>query len=388
MGPVSAIVTKDLWQRIRDRSAILNGVAAPLLLTFLMSLAFGRGETKFHATFAVVESRQGPQSFSGQILGSGGLREFVTVLAVPNERAAQQLLNDGKADAAFVFPTDFSTSVSQGKPAQLTVLRSGSAPYAGQVAESIAVAYTGHLNMGRVSVASAIAAGVSHDSVAQLVSRVAALPDPIVVSELSASRADTSMATQFAPAMGVFFLYFVAGLGVRSLLAERANGTFVRLLAAPLAGRAILGGKVLATFLLGVMSLLTMLIASSLILDASWGPTPAAVLVILVIGFTVTAIAACVLTIARSERQAGFGMSIVTFGMALLGGNMVGLRRAPQALRTLSLFTPNGWALKAFRDLGDGSGYSALGKPVAAVGAFGVVAASIAVARSERMLRP
>jgi ABC-2 type transport system permease protein len=388
MGSIFAIVRKDLWQRIRDRSAILNGVGAPLLLTLLMSLAFGRGDVKFHATFAVVENDTSSQSFTHTVLQSDDLRSFLATITARDEAQGQQLLHDGKADAVFVIPNGFRDTLTRGEAAQISVLRSGSAPYAGQVAQSIAVAYVGRLNMDRLSVASAIAAGVGHDSIAELVKKVASRPEPMVMSEVSALRADTSMATQFAPAMGVFFLYFVAGLGVRSLLAERANGTFVRLLAAPIAGRAVLGGKVLATFLLGVTSLITMLIASSLLLRASWGPTPAAIAVIVVIAFTVTAIAACILTIARSERQAGFGMSIVTFGMALLGGNLVGLRRAPAWLRSVSLLTPNGWALKAFRDLGDHGGYSTLAKPLSAIAAIGITAAAFATARSERMLRP
>jgi ABC-2 type transport system permease protein len=186
----------------------------------------------------------------------------------------------------------------------------------------------------------------------------------------------------------VFFLYFVAGLGVRSLIAERTAGTFTRLLAAPLSGRVMLLGKVAATFGLGIVSMVTMIVASSLLLHADWGPVPAAAAVVLAIVFAVTAIVACMLTFARTERQAAFGMSIITFATALLGGNFVSLARAPLLLRRLSLATPNGWALQAFRDLADGGGYRVLVTPLIGIGLFGLVTAALAVARSGEVLQP
>jgi ABC-2 type transport system permease protein len=81
-------------------------------------------------------------------------------------------------------------------------------------------------------------------------------------------------------------------------------------------------------------------------------------------------------------------MSVVTMGLALLGGNFVSLDRAPELLRRLSLLTPNGWALRAFRDLavdhgGPGSILPALG----AILGVAVVTFAIAAARSRRLVQ-
>jgi ABC-2 type transport system permease protein len=80
-------------------------------------------------------------------------------------------------------------------------------------------------------------------------------------------------------------------------------------------------------------------------------------------------------------------MSMVTFGMALLGGNFVSLARAPDALRRLSLITPNGWALRAFGDLADGGGPGVILGPIGAIVAFGLVTGTVAVLRSGQVLR-
>jgi ABC-2 type transport system permease protein len=389
MRPVAAIVLKDLGQRIRDRSAVSNGLIAPLLLTVLMSLAFGRGETKFHATFAVVDADGGTvaRSFVTDVLGGEGLRSMIKVRSAGERAGALKLLDDGKADAAFLIPKGFSTAVNTGGTATIAVLRSGSAPFAGQVAESVALEFASHVNATRLAVESAVGAGAPASAVPTILAELSQSAPVLKTAELGASQGDQKMATQFAPAMGVFFLYFVAGLGARSLLSERASGTFVRLLAAPVSALTVLGGKVIATFLLEMMSLATMVVASSLLLGADWGPLPAAAAVIVAIAFAVTAITACILTFARTERQVGFGMSMVTFGMALLGGNFVSLARAPDALRRLSLITPNGWALRAFGDLADGGGPGVILGPIGAIVAFGLVTGTVAVLRSGQVLR-
>ena len=58
MHPVVAIAVKDLRQRLRDRSAWVLGIFAPMLVAGLISLAFG-GAQSFHTTVAVVDEDHG-----------------------------------------------------------------------------------------------------------------------------------------------------------------------------------------------------------------------------------------------------------------------------------------------------------------------------------------
>ena len=131
-----------------------------------------------------------------------------------------------------------------------------------------------------------------------------------------------------------------------------------------------------------------MAVASRLLFGARWGNPIAAGAVIVAMAFAVTAITACVLTFARTEQQIGLSMSVVTYAMALLGGNFVSLQQAPELLRRLSLVTPNGWALRAFGDLAaDGGGITTVLRPLAVISTFGAVTAGIAVARASLLVR-
>jgi ABC-2 type transport system permease protein len=124
------------------------------------------------------------------------------------------------------------------------------------------------------------------------------------------------------------------------------------------------------------------------LLDAEWGGLLPAAAIIAATVFTATAVIALVLTLARTEQQAALYTSLVTFAFAFLGGNLISLARAPELLRQLSLLTPNGWALRAIGDLSAGvDTLTALVPALIAICAFGLVAAVIAAARSDRLIR-
>ncbi|MGA3215542.1 MAG: ABC transporter permease, partial [Acidimicrobiales bacterium] len=61
MRTALAIARKDMRQRVRDRSAIVVGVIAPVVIAGLMSLAFN-GLNSFRFTLVVVELDHGPVS--------------------------------------------------------------------------------------------------------------------------------------------------------------------------------------------------------------------------------------------------------------------------------------------------------------------------------------
>ncbi len=102
---------------------------------------------------------------------------------------------------------------------------------------------------------------------------------------------------------------------------------------------------------------------------------------------SVVALTMIVIALARTERQADGIASMVTFGLAIIGGNFLFVSQAPELLRRLALTTPNGWALRGFTDLSTGVGtVEAVLVPTLAILGFSVVVALVAVAFSRRAL--
>src|SRR5205085_11888127 len=151
------------------------------------------------------------------------------------------------------------------------------------VARSIAESYVADLNRVRLSVATVAAAdpGAPPARVKALAAAAAAATTPMAVRDVSAQTRELDQKSFFAAGMAVFFLFFTVQFGVTSLLEERSEGTLARLLAAPISRSAILGGKLLTSFGLGVISMAVLVVATTLLFGASWGnPSGVAVLIV------------------------------------------------------------------------------------------------------------
>ena len=354
LGATLTIAAKDLRQRLRDRSAIVLGFVAPLLIATLMNFAFG-GTEEFHARLAVADEDGGP--IATQVvatLRSPGLADVVTLSTVADRGAARRAVDGGDADAAVVIPEGFTAAVAGDGPVALDVLTSVDQQLAGEVARSIATAFTTQLSGTRLAVAAALAAGAPHGEVERIVADAVAQDPPVVAVERPTGDRQLKGVAYYGPGMAMFFVLFAIGFTARGFFLERREGTLDRIAAAPLRPAAVLAGKALSVFAYALASLLTVSLVTGLVFRASWGSPAGVAVLCLGMAVAVVALAALVMSVARTERQAETLSSALTFALALLGGNFVFIGAAPEALRRLAAVTPNGLALRGFTDLATG----------------------------------
>ena len=191
----------------------------------------------------------------------------------------------------------------------------------------------------------------------------------------------------FAPSMGLVFLFFTVGFGARSILAERQEGTLTRIRSAPISGASLLAGKALASFVLGLASMLMLWAATAFVFGADWGDPVAVVALCAAVVLAVAGITAVMATYATNEEQVASSTAMLTFLLALLGGNFVTPGAMPDLLRRISLLTPNGWALRGFTDLSaQGGGLGDIAVALVVLLALAGVTAAVAVVRAPRLL--
>ena len=386
MSAVLAIALKDLRQRMRDRSAIVLGFIAPLAVAWLISMAFG-SVGSFHANVTVVDLDGGPVAagFSTFVKGPD-LADLLTVKSTAGEADARAKVANGDLSAAFVIPRGFSDAITSGQGLPITVLASVDSSVAEQVARSLAQSFTAQIEAVQLSVKAAVLAGAPPSTVAELAQKAAAVRPPERTVTQPSGTKELSAIGYYAPAMGIFFMFFAIDFGAAGYFLERTGGTLDRLAAAPIGPGAILLGKSLATFVYGLASLGTVAVVTSLAFHADWGPPLAVFALIVALALTLVGLTALVITAARTQRQASGFASILTFGLVLLGGNFIFIGGAPQILRTLALLTPNGWALRAFTDFAGGADWTAGVTPMMAILAFAFGTGAVAFALRGRVV--
>jgi ABC-2 type transport system permease protein len=380
-----AIARKDLRQRIRDRSAIVVGVIAPVVIAGLMSLAFN-GVNNFHFTLGLVELDHGPVAAQlVRALDAPQLKRVITLRTVGTPAQASSEIRSGVLAAALVIPAGFSSSVTGQHPDALTTLTSNNATIAGDVATSVASSFVAQVNADRLAFATAVAAGAPKRDTSQLVGLVAGLRIPLQAVERPIGAHELKVISYYSPGMAIFFLLFTISYTARSFFVDRSQGMIERMRAAPVRPVEILAGKALSVFVYGVVSLATIGVVTTAAFGADWGaPAPAAVLG-LVLVFSVICLTALTIGLARTQRQAeGIG-SIVVFGLALLGGNFFFISSAPSTIKHLALLTPNGWAIRGFTDLATiGGGFATIVEPVVAILIFSAVIGAAALSLARR----
>ena len=384
------ICRKDLRSRLRDRSAVLIGIVVPLGLAFIFNAIFsGISGGSNVISLGVVDADHGvaSQQFTGQVLAAVGRSGLITIHTEPTVPRARALAARGTLAAVIVIPAGFSARVQAGQPASLQVIGNADAPVSTQVARSIAESYAADLNRIRLSVATAAAnpgVPLPPARIRALAAAAAAATAPVAVRDVSAQTRELDQKSFFAAGMAVFFLFFTVQFGVTSLLEERNEGTLARLLAAPVSRASILGGKLLTSFLLGIISMTVLVVATTVLFGAAWGnPFGVAVLIVAAI-MAATGIMALIATLARNAEQAANWQSVTAVILGLIGGTFFPVSQAPGILSRLTFVAPQAWFLRGLGDL-RGAGVPAVWMPALAMLAFAAVTGGVALFRLRRL---
>jgi ABC-2 type transport system permease protein len=304
-----------------------------------------------------------------------------------NEKIALGLLQRSQRAAALVIPSGFSASVDAGKTAQITLLYdpAGDSLQYQQIAGVIQGATV------RISVEKRVSDGME-----QLNNLVVFAPRDIRTKiERQVTRGPVKSNKQPAvnlrkvapenyqlsgvpdtyqqtlPGYTVMFVFFIASAMATSIRQEKLNGTFRRLLSAPISRAELLGGKLLAMLIIGLIQVLILFLVGALLFHIGLGDDPVAFL-LLTIALVFTA-ASLGLAVATTSIK-GAGLSAPLIISALLGGSMFPLDLMPPFLRSLSYFVPHSWALKGYQNLMvRGLGLEEVMPQIAALAGFGLL---------------
>jgi ABC-2 type transport system permease protein len=187
-----------------------------------------------------------------------------------------------------------------------------------------------------------------------------------------------------APGMALMFLMFTVSNGGRSILAERALGTLPRLFVSPTHGAQVLIGKVFGVYLTGVMQMLILVGAGSVLFGLQWGDPLGVLVLILAAVYAATGWGMLITALTRTPGQvAAIGSAIMlTFG--ILGGSFIQVSIMPDWYQWLSRITPNAWGLDGFTTLGLGGNLSDLGAPLLGLAVMGTLLTILAVLSFNR----
>lgn len=391
MSTALLIAVKDLRQRVRDKSLLILAFIAPLSLGFIFGVILGGlepSDDQITFEYGIVDLDGGALASAfvsmTEDLEAGGLVEMTTYEDVD---AAREGVESADVAAAFVLPSGLSDAFATRTEIQIQVIGGVDSPIATNVGASIARGFATRSSTSGLVASTAIATGViPPDEAAAMAVEVGARPSLAQIEQIELDTGRLDFSTQMMAGMAIFFAFFVSGTAVTGILTEREEGTLPRLLVSPASRAAILFGKAGATIVVGIVALIALMVASTVLMGAAWG-SPVGVLPLIVAGvLAATGIMSLVGGLAKNAEQAGNLQAIVAVSMAMLGGAF-GLA-APDAgslWAVAASLTPVYWFLTGLEDLAAGGPADVMPATVAML-AMAVVTGGLAATFARKVL--
>lgn len=383
LNQILAITWKDLKIFFKDLGAVAMIFLQPFMFIVVMSYALGGlfepGEDQIQ--LLAVNQDQGIQA-------TAILRQLDDMDAFQVETAwggqpltremAERLIIEGKRNLALVFPPDFSAVLEQDPAAAerrtTRILVIVDPATSSQFVEPILGTLQGLVERGtynammpkgldylfeRLAPQTPVEQRETFKAQAQEAMSGGLLGggEPVVTLERTAPAGmqvekypDTFQ--QNVPGYTIYGIFWIVSLLAGSVLEEKREGTFRRLLVAPMNRAVMLAGKLVPYYIINLVQLVIMLGASSLLFGMSLGHSPAGLVVVsLSAAATATGLGVLVSALARTEAQVGGLTVLLLLTMSALGGCFVPRFIMPEWLRTIGLITPHAWALDAYQDL-------------------------------------
>lgn len=380
---ILALTWKDLKIFFKDRGGVAVIFLQPLMFIVVMSYALGGmfkpGQDQIHLLAVNQDRGEQAATLLARLDDVEAFNVETTWEGQPLTRElAEKLIVEGKRNLALVFPPDFSEVLEQDPAAaerrttRVTVIVDPAA--SGQFVEPILGTLQGLIE--RSTYTAMMPRGLDY-----LFERLAP-QTPTEQREIFKSKAQEAMSggllggeepavavertapagmqvekypdtfQQNVPGYTIYGIFWIVSLLAGSILQERRDGTFRRLLAAPMQRAVMLTGKLLPYYLINLMQLAIMLGASHLLFGMSLGPSPAGLVAVsLAAAATATGLGVLVSALAHTEAQVGGLTVLLLLTLSALGGCFVPRFIMPDWLRTLGLVTPHAWALDAYQDL-------------------------------------
>ncbi|MBH1937196.1 ABC transporter permease [Streptomyces sp. AV19] len=364
------VIRKELAVVLRDRAAILTLFLSPLLFISVMSLALGQafaglGETA-KVKVAVVD-HDGKEAGRALVAALGGSKDLELVTSsggkALSETDADRLVRTGRSTLALVVPAGWSRDTAAGRTPRVGFVVDPAA--SGQVVQPLEAALK----------ATADLVATKQHAVTALSAQLATAKDPAAKRKLSGEiealrkqQADTAADTRFpagtkqtkyptvfqqnVPGYTVMYVFFIVTTMAGSIMTERREGTFRRLLSTPLPRSRLLLGKILPYALITIVQVVLLTAFGNLAFGMSLGDHPLALIpVTLALALCACSLGVLLAAWARTDSQVSGLGTIAVLVLAALGGCMVPLVFMPDFMKSVAQFTPQGQALTAYQDV-------------------------------------
>lgn len=379
------LIKKQLKLLFSNLLIILAGIAVPVLLTCLFSNSIDA--SKKPCLYAADLSKS---SYSAQFLQMLSSHKEITVVSTGKENILKKVDSE-LIPMGLVIGKDFDNALLNNKPLPVEIIINFESADSA-VLKQVAAAELSSLK--KVTADSSYLTKKSGIPVNSLTSQVFNGMKSSSSSEINSSSSDTlaikqEEMTQTLLGFLVMFIWFVIIQGFRTLIEERENNTYYRLLSTPTSYNRYLASKIAAAYLFGAFHILAVLLTGKYLLNLPvFEHLLPVILIFAVYILLLTGISLPLSLLMKRHEDFTVTFAVIIIATGILGGSFFSLDTAPGYLVLLSKFTPEAWGEKLLKAvLFDNSSLTSQLVPLSALTAIALLFIGAAFAISSMSLR-
>ncbi|MGM5472516.1 ABC transporter permease [Bacillus pumilus] len=341
------VVLKDLLLFFRDKKSFFTLFFMPIILIAILGAAFGDNMKKDSDvkinSFRVGITDQDKSTTSKMFLSTLSRSELSDIfeVKVTSKNQLEKDLNSRDITMGIIIKPYFEKSLLNHVHVQLDILRVPHSNLQEIVLENVVFQFFQHYHMNRILVP--LNQGKEVEIVSDQLKNELVNERNIHIN----SQPITSF-QYYAGGMGVLFLLMTVVFLVGSMIEEKEEDVYKRLIVSKLSNTSYIVGKLLGIVLICMIQLTVIILFTSFVFKVNWGEP----FTVVMIGcsFILNAAGFGVLIGSFINREKTFN-SVGILGtqvLAALGGSMVPLYLFPQWMIDISCFLPNSLALQMF----------------------------------------
>ncbi|MCP1396577.1 ABC transporter permease [Bacillus thuringiensis] len=343
-----AMIKHQLKLMFRNRLAIFATITVPLILTFLFS--FSQSSDKQEKLYLVDADNS---VYSNQLIEMIQEHKNVKTINV-TENNLKKKIDDQDIPFGLVIEKDFGNNISPGEDLKIKFIENyenGS----GVLLKQLITNEVGTLK--KVIEDSKYVSeqlGLDDEEIAKNIFRGIKDSSQITLNDKTLSNGQKEQDNTTARLIGflVMFIWFVVIQGLRTLIDEKENNTFSRLLSTPVNYHKYIVSKMAATYIVGIVHVIVIILAGKYLLKIGIGHNVFAIgLILSVYLFALISITMIMIPFMKSQKQFTSSASIIIAVSGMVGGSFYSLEIAPKYMQSISKFTPEAWAIQSLNDV-------------------------------------
>lgn len=374
-----SVALKDVLITLKDRGNLLILFLVPIGFILAFSAAFAAGQQLAEQVISLpVVNLDAGGEMATLLLEHLNDGRGIQTQDYGQAQAANDLRNE-KIKLALTIPAGFSAGVRAGEPA---ALRLAYGPAASQsevqaaqlvvrgVADDLSLETQLLDGLGQMAAMTGDAPRDVQIFTAERITAQArsqferAKTEPLVglaarwPDHITQGREDFQPSTFGVAGFAIMFAFLTAQATATSIFQEKREGTFRRLLAAPLRKWELVAGKMLPNFLIAILQMVVIVGASMVLLPLvgqeapTLGRSPLGLaLVTILVALCSTSLGILLGALCRTESQVGGVSSVFLWVAGMVGGAFIPNFLLGDLLNAIGKVVPHYWAMQAYNDL-------------------------------------